>query len=69
MALKILIEFERKDEPPRIWITCPECKRTDWYYTLWIEKCDLCGAAMGSIHNINNNLSRRLKFHTKGLKK
>lgn len=69
MALKILIEFTRKDEPPRTWITCPACKRTDWYYTLWIEKCDLCGVAMGSIHNIDNDLSRRLRFHREGFKK
>ena len=69
MPLKILIEFERKDEPVRTWITCPACNRTDWYYALWIEKCDLCGAAMGSIHHINTNLDQRLRFHTKGLSK
>ena len=68
MPLKILIEFVRKDEAPRTWITCPTCKRTDWYYTLCIEKCDLCGAAMGNTHNIDSNLDIRLRFHTKGLK-
>lgn len=68
MPLRISIEFERNDEPPRTWITCPECDRMDWYYTLWIEKCDLCGACMKNIHNINTDLKKRIRFHTIGLK-
>lgn len=68
MSLGILIEFVRKDEPPRIWITCPSCKRTDWYYTLWVEKCDLCGAPMGKFHGMDKSLTKRLKFHKEGFK-
>lgn len=68
MSLRILIEFVRKDEPPRTWITCPACERTDWYYTLCIEKCDLCGAPMASINNMDKSLAKRLKFHKEGFK-
>lgn len=67
MSLKFLIELIREDEPPRIWVTCPICKRTDWYYTLCIEKCDLCGASMINIRDITTHLDKRLKFHREGI--
>jgi len=69
MLLKILIDFTREDEPPKTWVTCPICKRIDWYYTLCIEECEFCGANIRSIHNISSSLDKRLRFHTKGLKK
>lgn len=66
MCLKITVNTRKDKELPRIWIKCPACKHTDWYYTLWIESCDLCGFHFGDISNIRRDLNRRLKFHVEG---
>ena len=66
MCLKITVKTKDDKELPRYWIKCPACNRTDWYYTLWIEECDLCRFHFGNIGNIRRSLDRRVRFHEKG---
>lgn len=67
MCLKITTEIRDHKEMPRIWITCPICKRKDWYYSLYIGRCDSCGAILNDIRGIYMNLNRRLVFHLNGV--
>lgn len=64
MSIKVSIETKESNKISKIWIRCPSCNRSDWYYTLRIYKCDLCGAAFGDINGISRNLSKRLEYHT-----
>lgn len=67
MILKISTELKNpKKEVSRVWVTCPSCKRKDWYYSLWVEKCDLCGFDFGNIRKMPTDIDRRLVFHIKG---
>ena len=67
MCLKITIEIKDHKEMPRIWITCPICEHRDWYYSLYIGRCDSCGASIGNIRGIYMNLNARLDFHSNGV--
>lgn len=65
MPLEISIDF--KGHEPKVWVTCPSCKKRDWYYNLWIRRCNDCGFVIGSIYNIDKNIHKRMDFHKKGL--
>lgn len=67
MCLKITIEAKGRERMPKIWITCPLCKHKDWYYSLYIGRCDFCGAVLTDIRGIYMNLNRRLEFHSDGV--
>jgi len=67
MCLKITIETKNNKEMSRIWITCPTCKRRDWFYSLYIGRCDFCGASIDNIRSIYTNLDARLYFHSNGV--
>lgn len=67
MCLKVTIEVRDNKKMPRIWITCPTCEHKDWYYSLWIGKCDICGATFGNIRGIYMDLNARLDFHSNGI--
>lgn len=64
MSIKVSIEIKKSNKISKVWVRCPSCNRADWYYTLGIDTCDLCGAAFGDINGISSNLNKRLEYHT-----
>lgn len=66
MALEISTQTNKSSGLEKVWVTCPACKRREWYYGFWARRCNSCNFIFGNTRSINEDLGNRLRFHRHG---
>lgn len=50
---------------PKTYLTCPQCRSVDWYYTMIPEACEECGFRWGLVRKLEH-IGVRKYYHRKG---
>ncbi len=51
---------------PRNFITCPQCRKKDWFYNFILRTCMSCGFNWGNITALIDDINVRKQFHKEG---